>query len=392
MYFALTSAGPVSEGTYQKKLKKQTDKTVNKIKTFLEKVDPLRSYMIEVKNGRITVRRGYCRTENSTHVLSGDTNNVTMMKRAVLKSLPLDKFHMTFANAIIEGVNDDDGATVEIFLDIYTQKLLWDVANVLEGELLIKNVDKSSEVLPTIATCIGNIHLKRIVDHHTRSSDANDHYHTTSTADVMSRLLARFNCVARSKDLNPIKSSSRYVQKALQEAIGRLENEWLLCMDADKQKEEYKAVKTSAKEYIKKKHGIFALKIIESRWLHALLYVCSYRNKEKYSNIQDTGGAYHEEETVHQLCEMEENGYEKLCQFIVPLKLVLSDNRCLLLQNQVAQDQLAASNLLESINTTRAHGTIITETEKKKDKKKKKKKGKRSHKKNQKRSKLKNKK
>merc|ERR1712238_440254 len=197
----------------------------------------------------------------------------------VLKSLPLDKFHMTFANAIIEGVNDDDGATVEIFLDIYTQKLLWDVANILEGELLIKNVDKSSEVLPTIATCIGNIHLKRIVDHHTRSSDANDHYHTTSTADVMSRLLARFNCVARSKDLNPIKSSSRYVQKALQEAIGRLENEWLKCMDADKQKEEYKAVKTSAKEYIKKKHGIFALRIIESRWLHALLYVCSYNHR-----------------------------------------------------------------------------------------------------------------
>lgn len=309
------------------------------------------------------------------------------MKRAVLKSLPLDKFHMTFADTIIEGVDDGDRATVEIFLDIYTQKLLWDVANILEGGLLIKDVDEFSVVLPTIATCIGNIHLKRIVDHHTRSSDANDHYHTTRTADVMSRLLARFNCVARSKDLNPIKSSSRYVQRALQEAIGRLEDEWSLCIDDDKQKEEYKAVKTSAKEYIKRKHGIFALRIIESRWLHALLYVCSYRNRKKYSDIQ---------ETVHKLCEMEENGYEKLCEFIVPLKLVLSEDTCLLMQRQVDQDQLAASNLLESINATRVRGTIKTEKKtkkkKKRDKKKNKKKGKYIHKKKQRRGKLKNKK
>ena len=401
------------------KIKEQhTDKKVNKIKKFLEEEDPLRSYIIEFKNGRITVRRGYCRTENSTHVLSGDTNNVTMMKRAVLKSLPLDKFHMTFANAIIEGVNDGDGATVEIFLDIYTQKLLWDVSNILEGELLIKNVDKLSDVLPTIATCMfGNIHFKRIIDHHAKSSEANDHYHAKRIADVMSRLLARFNCVARSKDLNPKESSSKYVQRALHEAIGLLENEWSPCIDADRQKEEYKTVKTSAKEYIKEKHGIFASREVESRWLHALLYVCSYRNKEKYSDIQDTGGNYYhgqpkkyipdpkgeklvlnpayrewknqqntaprvtavvtpdtyylEKETVHQLCEMEENGHEKLCEFIVPLKLVLSEDECLALQKQVDQDQLAASNISESINATRVRETIKPEKKKKKKKKKK---------------------
>ena len=119
-------------------------------------------------------------------------------------------------------------------------------------------------VLPTLVSCIGSSHLK-----------VKDRWENSTI--FLSRLLGRFECVARSKDFNPMKPSSWSVQKVLKDTVKSLEEEWARCIVVDIKEQEINSVEVSARSYINITHGQMTLRIIDSRWLDALRYVCSYQ-------------------------------------------------------------------------------------------------------------------
>ena len=114
------------------------------VQSFLEKNDPLRQYVVEVRSqvekdsasgkeyGTIRIRRGYNRIFNSTIVLKesaeipwyeyrgGGQKNDLGSVLAILKALPLKTLHVVFANAI----SFEDAPLADAVIDVYTQHLI----------------------------------------------------------------------------------------------------------------------------------------------------------------------------------------------------------------------------------------------------------------------------
>ena len=117
------------------------------VQSFLEKNDPLRQYVVEVRSqvekdsasgkeyGTIRIRRGYNRIFNSTIVLTelpgyGMGGLEKLMNApplddlgavlAILKALPLKTLHLVFANAI----SFEDAPLADTVIDVYTQHLI----------------------------------------------------------------------------------------------------------------------------------------------------------------------------------------------------------------------------------------------------------------------------
>ena len=203
------------------------DKEAEAVKKFLEKIDPLRQYVVEplyknrTDNGIVcnllVVRRGYCRTANTTNVLKKVIplrQNDGYAVFAVVRSLPLDTLYLVIANT----VSTKDKLLLDIALDTFTQHLLWEVANVPDGNLNVHNTEDLNAVFPTLGAVAVSSKLKQMTGG-TGEDGRNAHL----------KLLARLECVANSRDLNPRSrplSSRHAVRKLLLKIVETLEKDW----------------------------------------------------------------------------------------------------------------------------------------------------------------------
>ena len=236
----------------------------------LKKNDPLRQYVVEprmtIKDDAETayrllvVRRGYCRTANTTYVLKeavspkeADGNALL----AIVKSLPLDTLQLVFAKA----VSDEDEVLLDVAMDVYTQHLIWGVSSVLDGQLECNNVEEEdlSKIFPTLAsvTLCSKMHTVA-TSHGDRGKRA------------LSQLLARLECVARSKDLNPGPfpfSLRNRTRKVLLKMVATLKEEWADIIFDDARLEEIHALEKKVKDHLKSTYGgPFPRQRSASRW------------------------------------------------------------------------------------------------------------------------------
>jgi len=277
-----------------------------------------------------------------------------------------------------ENENDED----DVYLNVITQRLFRDVANILDGELQIKSkvpeklinalpnkitsfLDEKlqiktkdgsdfADVLPMLASCIGSSSRFKAITDRCRSN-------SSSATTFISRLLGRFECVARSKDLNRMMGLPSWsVQKVLEDTVRILEEEeWTKFISVDIKEEEIKLVEALAKSHIKSTYGtMIAVQIKHSRWLDALRYVCWYQEKA-------TSG-YPEIHTIKQalfpfqLCEIMETNSVFLDddglygEFFAPNTRVMSGYKNALMLHQAEEDQQISKSITDSINNNRA--------------------------------------
>jgi len=324
------------------------DKEAEAVKKFLEKIDPLRQYVVEPRykkrmdNGIVcnllVVRRGYCRTANTTNVLKkvipprqNDGNAVF----AVVGSLPLDTLYLLIANA----VSTKDELLLDIALDTFTQHLLWEVANVLDGNLNMHNTEDLNAVFPTLGAIAVSSKLKQMA-----GGTGED------GRDALSKLLARLECVANSRDLNPRSrplSSRHAVRKLLLKMVATLEKDWAEIISKEERLKEVQRVEVEVLKHLRNKYGYPTFVKSASRWRKGLLYVCSYRNRDKYREGIELCGP-----TIR-LCEMETLEYTEKSRAIEPSKTITTEGNCRFMRQQAQDQKDMASQLLKSIKDTR---------------------------------------
>ena len=252
---------------------KSIEKRSKEVKKALEKIDPLRQYIVEpqlklLKDDTetmyrlIVVRRGYCRTANTTYVLKDtvppkESDGHALL--AVVKSLPLDTLQLVFSNA----VSASDELLLDVTMDVYTQHLIWGVSNVLDGQLECKHVEEEnlSKIFPTLASVTLSSKM------HTVSTRYGDH-----GKRAISKLLARLECVARSKDLNPGPfpfSLRNRTRKVLLKMVSTLTDEWTgseMILN-EVRLEEIEILEKKVKDHLKKTYGgPFPRQRSASRW------------------------------------------------------------------------------------------------------------------------------
>eukprot|EP00584_Thalassiosira_punctigera_P002165 CAMPEP_0172532044 /NCGR_PEP_ID=MMETSP1067-20121228/5238_1 /TAXON_ID=265564 ORGANISM="Thalassiosira punctigera, Strain Tpunct2005C2" /NCGR_SAMPLE_ID=MMETSP1067 /ASSEMBLY_ACC=CAM_ASM_000444 /LENGTH=1180 /DNA_ID=CAMNT_0013316505 /DNA_START=11 /DNA_END=3553 /DNA_ORIENTATION=+ len=322
------------------------DKMANAAKSFLDKMDPLRQYVVEPRGKLIKddedenyqmlmVRRGYCRTVNTTNVLKRailprqDDGNALL---AVVKSLPLNTLILVFSNV----ASVEDELLLGVTLDIFTAHLLWEVSNVLDGRLNVRNTEDLTDVFPTLKAITLSSELKQI----SGGADGNK---------ALSKLLARLECVANSKDLNkgpmPL-SLRRAVRKTLRKTVATLKKDWAEIVSEEDTREEVQMLEKEVLNHLKETYGFPYIKRSHSRWRKGLLYVCSYRNTEKYKDDGFCGPTI-------RLCEMETLEYKMKSRAIAPSKIIVSEDNCRILRQQADAQKDLASQLLKSIKDTR---------------------------------------
>lgn len=328
---------------------KAMNKKVIRVKNFLEDIDPLRQYIVEPRTTLmkdedgaeyriILVRRGYCRTANTTNVLKqafppkGNDRNALI---AVAKSLPLDALQLVFAKAVSAG---DDDLLLDASLDAYTQHLIWQVSNVLDGRLDVRNLEDLCPVFPILAA-VTLSKMKEIA-----GVGGND------GRRALSMLLARFDCVASSRDLNPGPipfSLRRAVRKGLLKMVDALEKEWADIVLDEVRALEFQELEKKVHTHLKKTYGgMFSRKRSASRWRKGLLHVSSYRNTDKCQGSNVCGP------TVR-LCEMETLEYTKKSRAIAPSKTITTEADSCIMRRQADDQKKMASQLLEAITDTR---------------------------------------
>jgi len=328
---------------------KRIERKADAIKSFLENMDPLRQYVIEPREELfkdedgtsyqlIVVRRGYCRTANTTNVLQRaippkqDDGNALL---AVVKSLPLDTMLLVFANA----VSAEDELLLDVTMDIFVQHLIWEVSNALDGRLSIRNAEDLDGVFPTLQATIRSSELKQIA-----AGAGND------GSKALSELLARMDCVANSRDLNPGPmpfSQRRAVRKKLRKMVSNLEKEWAEGISEEDRRTEIKMLEKEVLAHLKETYGSFFTRVRSaSRWRKGLLYICSYRNMAKYKDAGFCGP------TVR-LCEMETLEHTHKSRAIVPSKTITTEDNCRSMRQQADEQKDLASQLLSSIEDTR---------------------------------------
>lgn len=329
------------------------DKKAKVVKSFLEKMDPLRQYIVEPRglimkdnDGMsyqiLAVRCGYSRTANSTNILkratppTQDDGNALL---AVVKSLPLDTLHLVFVNA----VSSEDKTLLGVTMDVFIQHLIWEVSNILEGRLNIRNTEDLREVFPTLVSIAGDAKLKQV------AIDAG-----SNGSDALSKLLARLECIASSRDLNPTPlhlGLRRDVRKTLHKMVANLKKEWAEFISEDVIQQEVRVLEEEVLNHLKKTYGSpvhpFLRVRTASRWRKGLLHVCSYRNTDKYKQSDGFCGP-----TVR-LCEMETLEYTKKSRAIAPSKTIASQEDCRIMRQQADDQKDLASQLLNSIKDMR---------------------------------------
>ena len=111
-----------------------------------------------------------------------------------------------------------DELLLDIALDTFTQHLLWEVANVPDGNLNVHNTEDLNAVFPTLGAVAVSSKLKQMTGG-TGEDGRNAHL----------KLLARLECVANSRDLNPRSrplSLRHAIRKLLLKMVATLENDW----------------------------------------------------------------------------------------------------------------------------------------------------------------------
>lgn len=175
----------------------RSEKEAQAVLRYIKTKDALRQYIIVTDEQmrrdskgasykRVIVRRGYCRTRNSANVLEqqdAPTKNNPSCLLATLQSLSSDTLIAVFVYAI----SRDDAELVDACLDTFTQALLWDLSNFLDG--CFKVTDTIRMAFPIISELFVNEKMQELV------ADKSKQSHT----DV-SKLLARLECATRARD------------------------------------------------------------------------------------------------------------------------------------------------------------------------------------------------
>jgi len=328
-------------------------KKANAVKSFLVNMDPLRQYVVEPRTEVVKdddgvgyrlliVRRGYCRSANTTNVM---TENVTKQHIppkqndgnaiiAVVGSLPLDTLNFVMANAA------EDEFLLNITLDAFTQHLLWEVANVLSGDFNVRDTEDIKTVFPSLSVIILSSKLKPMA------------HNVDDNRIALSKLLARVDCVANSRDLKiwttSRLSSRRAVRKLLLKIVETVEKDWAEFISAEERLEEVERVEMEVVKYLTDAYGHYTLKMKSAgRWRKGLLHVCSYRNQDKYTCGSGFCGP-----TIR-LCEMETLEYTKKSRAIEPSKTIISEQNCTIMREQAKDTLEMARQLLKSTKDTR---------------------------------------
>ena len=196
-----------------------------------------------------------------------------------MKSLPLDTLQLVFAKA----VSDEDEVLLDVAMDVYTQHLIWGVSSVLDGQLECNNVEEEdlSKIFPTLAsvTLCSKMHTVA-TSHGDRGKRA------------LSQLLARLECVARSKDLNPGPfpfSLRNRTRKVLLKMVATLKEEWADIIFDDARLEEIHALEKKVKDHLKSTYGgPFPRQRSASRWRKGkigLLFASNIITRYNASNL-----------------------------------------------------------------------------------------------------------
>mmetsp|Transcript_37579 Transcript_37579/g.90634 ORF Transcript_37579/g.90634 Transcript_37579/m.90634 type:complete len:395 (-) Transcript_37579:539-1723(-) len=322
------------------------DKKARAVKSFLDKMDPLRQYIV-VPRGKImkdeddmpykllVVRRGYSRTANTTNVLKKaipPTENDGNASIAVAKSLPIDTLHLLFANA----VSVENELLIGVALDAYTQHLIWEVSNDLDGRVNVHHMGGINAVFPTLVAVTLSSTLKQ-------AGGA-----SSSGRKALSMLVARLECVAHSKDLNPGPlpfSLRRAVRQALLKMVKNLKKEWAEFISAEDERKEVQIIEKKVLDHLKETYGLVMRKRSASHWRKCLLFVCSYR-------IREGEGSGFCGPTIR-LCEMETLEYTRKSRAIAPSKTITTEDDCRVMRQQADEQKEMAIQLLNAIKDTR---------------------------------------
>lgn len=332
----------------------------SRIKMFLEKEDPLRQWIVETrdevhstsnKGGTeetkyrlIHVRRGYCRVVNSTIAQEGKIipEAIHRLLPGILEALPMETLHLVFSKS----ASKEDGDKIQLCLNAMTQALLWDVANFVDGRLSIDplSLDKA---FPSIFSLSMSNPIQGMLDRTDGSS----------VVSPMSKLLARFQCVAESRDLLPWykPTSKRHaLRKALRRLIKDLEESWSGIRDQDITREEFEKVNVAVHKHLNERYGKLSSKRIHGRWRKGMYYVFSFRNKEEYPSSTP----------CYRLCDLESGEYdrEKKARAMLPKKQLQKESNCRDWKMRAQSRSALAARLLASTQIKRLTNEL-TETE-----------------------------
>jgi len=208
--------------------------------------------------------------------------------------------------------------------------LLWDVANIFDGGLRIHKL-ASLEAFPTLADCFRSKGFQKILE----NAEA------TEVATFFSRLLARIECVAKSRDLNRFGS----VRIQLRKALKQLESKWERCILPIVKDEERLRVKNEVAAF--KDQCGYKLNIYPT-WQKGLLYAFSQRSED-----------FHPHQPAVPLYKMDSSKFPcKKGLFVTPPKTVIAksvrDAAIMKAEEQVK----GAADKLESIQAVRLQETM----------------------------------
>lgn len=350
----------------ESKSPKKVEKAAKSVQSFLEKNDPLRQYVVEVQSqvekdsasgkeyGTMRIRRGYNRIFNSTIVLKesaeipwyeyrgGGQKNDLGSVLAILKALPLKTLHVVFANAI----SFEDAPLADAVIDVYTQHLIWEVSNSLDGRLKgIKDLDDVSLAFPSLHEVTYNSTLGQVANGKTDFG-----------VRSLSKLVAHLDCVANSRDLKfHLPGSMRHiVRKTLLAMMKTLKSEWADRISSKEVDSEADALKQKVLGHLKETHGTFGRTRTADRFRKGMLHVCSARNKEKYAQLGYSGYA-------PRLCAMETDEYKKKSRAIAPCKNIVNEEDCEAMRKAVRDQKAMADDLLQLIQSARDHFGVSNE-------------------------------
>lgn len=186
---------------------------------FLRAHDRIRQYVIEmmgnpkligsVWHSELVIRQGYCRFFNSVDINPNPDFSIT---NAVIQSLPLEPRIEAFCNSVKSG----ERQIIPLFVDSFALDLLWELSNFLDGRFKV--------VKGVFGDNFSVLHLFKNNHHVLSISQCADASH------AFGELLARFQCIANSKDLRPRRrpwSRKFLVRSRLNQLVNELKKEWI---------------------------------------------------------------------------------------------------------------------------------------------------------------------
>lgn len=324
---------------------------------WLKRQDPLRQHIIEPRIqidepvddkipivGTIVVRRGYCRTTNSTMALNDIRPNEcgihgTSALLAISQALQHETLIAVFCHAIRHG----EQVLMNVCQDAFTTAMLWDVANFLDGYLSV--TEHFVDSFPSIATFMNNKDIKRLLE-----------VSNAAYTLALSTLFAHLNCVADSKDLRPwwCPWSRKYaVRGRLFEMLDLLKCEWSHAISDEIVKSVIADIEGNVYGYMHRNYCIPTPRL-HGHWRKVLTYLSSHRNKGKYPQ---------EEHCAHRLIEMETSDYRTKTRAIHPVTALSTTQECQALRDLAQRQQKLSKELFQSIKEARNREIVTEEDE-----------------------------